>query len=355
MEKSVFVVGATGNVGRTFVSQVLDEGNSTQSPTKIVGLASSTTFIYNPSGLEKEQAMGFAQKNALGSRYDGLKELLGVLRGIETPLNVIDVTASPAMLSFHLSILGQTNHSMVTANKQPLILSSSDEFKALTKDDRRYEYGCSVMAGADAVYFIRDQKRLGEIPAGIIGCFSGTLGYVTSELEKGRNFSEIIREAKERGYTEPNPTVDLSGKDVAYKILILARTAGFDVSVGDIKLSPFIPLDNIPCDNVDLLLEGLKTMDEKLKNDMNSAKANGKTLRYIARTATKKGVLTISVGLENVDKRYSLGQLSGTANKIVIKTGPYGSNGNGDYSIEAPGAGVDITARNVRRGLLRVN
>ena len=66
--------------------------------------------------------MGFAQKNALGSRYDGLKELLGVLRGIETPLNVIDVTASPAMLSFHLSILGQTNHSMVTANKQPLIL-----------------------------------------------------------------------------------------------------------------------------------------------------------------------------------------------------------------------------------------
>ena len=159
------------------------------------------------------------------------------------------------------------------------------------------------MAGADAVHFIRDQKRLGEIPAGIIGCFSGTLGYVTSELEKGRNFSEIIREAKERGYTEPNPTVDLSGKDVAYKILILARTAGFDVSVGDIKLSPFIPLDNIPCDNVDLLLEGLKTMDEKLKNDMNSAKANGKTLRYIARTATKKGVLTISVGLENVDKR----------------------------------------------------
>jgi aspartokinase/homoserine dehydrogenase 1 len=354
MARSVFVVGATGNVGNAFVAQTLAQGNSVKIPTKIVGVASSKSFMYDPSGLDGKTLTAFAKKMIPGTAYNGLPDLQTMLRDIKEPVSVIDVTASPDMLGVHLFLIKNTNHNVVTANKQPLVASSVAEFRQLTEDKTRYEYSCSVMAGAGSVRFVRDLRDLGEIPEKIYGCFSGTLGYIATALENGNKFSDAVQEAMKRGYTEPNPAVDLSGKDVAYKILILTRSAGADVNMSDIQLKPFVPLTDQQSQDVNALIAGLPGMDATLKAGMDSAKADGGTLRYVARATFVNGVPAMSVSLETVGRLDPLGQLSGTANKIVVMTGPYGFNGNKPYVIEAPGAGNDITARNVRRDLLMI-
>src|SRR6185503_17098338 len=98
-------------------------------------------------------------------------------------------------------------------------------------------YRCSVMAGADAVPFLRDLHDIGDAPSLIQGCFSGTLGYITSMLETGMPFSKILGQALAEGYTEPDPRDDLNGLDVARKLTVLARTAGHPVNLQDFAVA----------------------------------------------------------------------------------------------------------------------
>src|SRR3989344_9096498 len=107
------------------------------------------------------------------------------------------------------------------------------------------------MAGSDAVPFLLDLRDLNETLYGIEGCFSGTLGYITSELDKGRKFSEILNETDSRGYTEPDPRDDLRGFDVARKIIVLARSAGHEVGIKNIKPQPFIPEEYLKNESID--------------------------------------------------------------------------------------------------------
>ena len=155
-------------------------------------------------------------------------------------------------------------------------------------------------------------------------------------MEKGKLFSEIVNKAKDLGYTEPNVADDLNGKDVAKKILILARTAGFDINFEDIQLEPFIPENYL--ENIDNISE----LNDYFKEKVIQASSKGCVLRYVARFEGNK----IKVGLEEVKKDSPLGILNETLNKLVITTS-YGT-----YTIEAPGAGLEITAQNIRRDLL---
>ena len=205
------------------------------------------------------------------------------------------------------------------------------------------------MAGAEAVDKIMDLRDLGEMPTEIMGSFSGTLGYIASEIEAGRKFSDVLKDAIDMGYTEPNPVVDLSGEDVAKKMLILVRTAGFDINLSDIKLSSFVPREYFMGERLDASPESVQKLDAFLSEKMEVAKKNGGTLRYVARFKLNGSKPEMSVGLEFVSLKEPLGKLQGTANKIVVKARIYGAK---YYTVEAPGAGISITAMNVRRDLL---
>ncbi|MAE42974.1 hypothetical protein CMO93_04330 [Candidatus Woesearchaeota archaeon] len=360
MIQDVFIVGATGNIGRTLVKQILVSGDTNPdihvNPTRIVGVASSANFIYQPRGISHEQAYSFADGQYSQSQaYNGLGHLLSVARAGHKPENsslvFVDVTAlNKPMTDFHLATIQSSPFGIVTANKNPAALSDYGIFQELTKDPNRYDYRCSVMAGAEAVSMLRDLKDINDAPKTIQGCFSGTLGYITSELEKGRKFSEIVKDAKDKGYTEPDPRDDLNGLDVARKLLVLARTAGYEVGIDDIDISPFIPQDYFNGGDVGSFLGSIKQLDAEFKAKMEQAAERGMTFRYVANLDATKEVPKLEVSLKEVPLQSPLGNLKGTSNKIVIISNSYPEEN--PYSVEAPGAGLRVTAQNIRRDLL---
>ncbi len=357
MLQDVFIMGATGRVGRTLVSQIFDKGDTNpflhENPTRIVGLSSrSPFFLFNKNGITQKNALEYLKgKSGYCPSYP--KRWLEVvcedydLNDKSKKLTFIDVTNAEEMLDFHLNVIEATPYGIVTANKNPLSLCDFSRFHRLTRETNRYGYRCSVMAGAEAVNKIRDLKDLGDLITEISGCFSGTLGYITSELEKNLRFSEIVKKAKDIGYTETNPADDLSGKDVAKKLLILSRTAGYDIKV--IKVGPLIPKSYLSENNINSFFEGLEKLDEKFRVKVHDARDRGNVLRYVASFKLVDNEPRASVGLREVSIGSPLGSLQGTRNKIVIKTKTYS---NDFYSVEAPGAGLEITAQNIRRDLL---
>ncbi len=352
MVEKIFIIGATGKVGKELVSQILAKdtnGMKHKNPTTIVGLASGSSFIYDREGLSAKSALSFASRSTNGERYSKLFEIADLLEKSNDVVRIVDVTPSENITDFHLRVIRKSKNTIVTANKNPLVLSDYKTFEALTSKTQRYNFRCSVMAGAEAVDKIRDLRDLEDLPVSIEGCFSGTLGFVLSELEAGRRFSEAVREAVRRGYTEPHPGADLDGSDVAKKILILARTAGYAFDLNDVELSPFIPKEYLNENDINSFIERLAGLDSQFKSETETARREGKRLRYIARFTKTGNRPQISTALEAVDAESPIGRLTGILNKIVVRTKTYGDY---FYSVEAPGAGVEITAQNVRRDLL---
>lgn len=360
MIQNLFILGATGKVGSTLVRQIFERDDTDSSihanPTRIVGLASSKEYVFMPDGISREQAYDFIERRSgLTLKYENLNQIFNIVNNgngyDHKMLAFVDVTAvNEPMAKFHLDVIRKTPYSIVTANKNPIALSDYGTFIELTKKLDRYGYRCSVMAGAEAVAFLRDLKDVNDHPKSIQGCFSGTLGYIASELEKGRKFSEIILEARNKGYTEPDPRDDLNGLDVARKLIVLARTAGFSAELKDIKVTPFIPKSYFKDESLEKFLESIQTLDLEFGKKFAEARKRGMTLRYVAQMSLVNGIPNLDVSLKEVPKESPLGSLKGTLNKIVVVSSTYPEKS--PYSVEAPGAGLEITAQNIRRDLL---
>lgn len=360
MMQNLFIIGATGKVGSALVRQIFEkkdtDSNIHANPTRIIGLASSEEYAFMPEGISRQQAYDFIEKRSgITQKYDDFNQLLKAAdNGKDYDGNMlvfVDVTAvNKPMAKFHLKVIRETPYSIVTANKNPVALSDYGTFIELTKKLDRYGYRCSVMAGAESVAFLRDLKDVNDQPKFMQGCFSGTLGYVSSELEKGRKFSEIILEARDKGYTEPDPRDDLNGLDVARKMIVLARTAGFSAGLKDIKVDPFIPKGCFKDESIEEFLASIKVLDSEFGKRFSEAKKRGMTLRYVAQMDAAHGIPSLDVSLKEVSKESPLGSLKGTLNKIVVVSSTYPESS--PYSVEAPGAGLEVTAQNIRRDLL---
>ncbi|MBI2101932.1 hypothetical protein HYT53_04965 [Candidatus Woesearchaeota archaeon] len=359
MIQDLFIIGATGNVGGTFINQILENGgvnpcNPGQFE-RIVGLASKTNFVFSPEGLSKQQIASFRAKNYQGTqRFINLGELVEDVdrnyRQNSSRLVFVDATnAIQPMTHFHLEVLGRTHYGIATANKNPTALSHYAVFKQLTEDPTMYGYRCSVMAGAGAVDFLRDSLYLGDRLHKIEGCFSGTLNYIPWRMEEIK-FSEALAEARGR-YTEPDPREDLNGLDVARKVIVLARTAGYNVGLEDIKMDPFIPKEYfVAGESIEDFMERAKgELDEMFAERIVKARERGMVLRYPAVMEVDSGTPKVELSLKEVPKDSDLGRLKGTLNQIEIYSTRYKEY---PILIKAPGAGVDITASNIGWDLL---
>ena len=355
MIQDVFIIGATGKVGRTLARQIIERGDTDSrrhlNPTRVVGLASSSNLIYSPKGLPHDEVFKFVErKNDNYKKYSALGELLDTAKHEKNNLVFVDATSlNEPMTDFHLRLIEETPYGIVTANKNPIALSSYETFQRLTNDVKRYGYRCSVMAGAHAVPFLQELRDVNDPPLILQGCFSGTLGYISSELEKGRKFSEILHEAYKKGYTEPHPRDDLSGLDVARKLVVLARTAGYNANIKDIDLAPFVPKKFLEEEDINKFMEGINSLDEDFTSRMNNALKKSHTLRYVAQMDARDGI-KLSVSLMEVPKKGSFGSLAGTLNQLAVVTNTYPEDG--PYLIQSPGAGLKVTAQNIRGDLL---
>ena len=262
---------------------------------------------------------------------------------------IIDCSASSAVADHYPKWLAAGIH-VLTPNKQagggPLARYRA--VQAAAKSGRaRWRYEATVGAGLPVIGTLRDLIDTGDRIERIEGIFSGTLAYLFNRFDGQAPFSELVRQAKQAGYTEPDPRDDLSGLDVARKLVILGREMGLELSVDDVHVESLVPAALADA-SVDGFLQGLSSFDEPMRQRFEAARDNQQVLRYCA-------VLDASgraeVALKALPAFHPFAHIALTDNIVSFATARYRNN---PLIVRGPGAGPDVTAAGVFADLLRV-
>src|SRR4051794_29099986 len=240
---------------------------------------------------------------------------------------------------------------VVLSNKAPLALPLQNPLAAglwATAGPRghlRYEATCG--AGLPVISTLRSLLDSGDEPIEIVGALSGTLGAIFTDLGNQASFSQAVRSAKAKGFTEPDPRDDLSGLDVARKALILARTIGRLVNLDEIAVENLVPEAlQVQAVSVPEFMDRLGELDAEWTQRADAARAAGATLKYVA-TIPVAG--PIAVGVREVSTESLLGALQGPENVVVIRSARYDAN---PLTIVGPGAGAAVTAAGMTSDML---
>ncbi|MCG8698819.1 MAG: bifunctional aspartate kinase/homoserine dehydrogenase I, partial [Bacteroidales bacterium] len=239
--------------------------------------------------------------------------------------------------------------SVVTANKVACS-SSYDTYKKL-KDlaqsrNVKFIFETNVGAGLPVISTLNDLLKSGDKILGLEAVLSGTLNYIFNELGEDKPLSKVIMTAKELGYSEPDPRLDLNGLDVKRKILILSRECGYQLELEDIELVPLLPGDCFE-GTVDEFWEKVKHYDEEYENNRKKVVAEGKQWRYVATMENGKA----KVELKALDKSHPAHKLEGSNNIVLIKSERYLEQ---PMLIQGYGAGAEVTAAGVFADVIRV-
>ncbi len=329
-EASLTLLGF-GQIGRELARQIV-----TQQPhlrgnvdLKITGVADRSGVKIDERGFSPAALQRLAKQKAAGTPFDGQRlEALWPLPSYRPIL--VDLTSDET--SELLAEAMRHGFNIVLANKKPLAgpQASFDRLIETAKErglSLRYE--ATAGAGLPVLDTIAKLQQAGDKIETIVGCFSGTLGYIMTELEKGVAFSAAVQRASELGYTEPDPRDDLSGMDVARKALILARTLGHRAEMAEIRLQP------------------LDFSDDEFRERIARARREKRVLRYVARIRPR----SISVGLEDVPETSPTANLCGTDNQVAIYSKRYSAN---PLVVTGPGAGATVTAAGVLNDIVAI-
>ncbi|HEY6451723.1 MAG TPA: bifunctional aspartate kinase/homoserine dehydrogenase I [Steroidobacteraceae bacterium] len=239
---------------------------------------------------------------------------------------------------------------IVTPNKKANSgeLSYYESLKVARRESgAHYLYETTVGAGLPVIQTLRDLRETGDEITRIEGIFSGTLAYLFNVYDGSTPFSAIVREAKQRGYTEPDPRDDLSGTDVARKLIILGREMGLKLELGDVEVESLVPAD-LAAGSSEQFLAGLSRYDRPMQQRYEAARARGKVLRYVG-AVSADGRAT--VGLIELDVRHAFANIALTDNVVRYATARYCEN---PLIVQGPGAGPAVTAGGVFADLLRL-
>jgi aspartokinase/homoserine dehydrogenase 1 len=263
---------------------------------------------------------------------------------------IIDCSASAEIAKCYPDWLAAGIH-VVTPNKKANTLEMA--FYDRLHDSRRnggahYLYEATVGAGLPVIQTLRDLRETGDEIRRIEGILSGTLAYLFNVWDGSQPFSTIVRDAKAKGYTEPDPRDDLSGVDFARKIVILGREMGLRLEMSDVQLEGLVPPVLSNC-GVDEFLARLPEFDAPMLKRLEAARARGKVLRYVGTldAATCKA----TVGLVELDRSHTFANINLTDNVVRFTTSRYNQN---PLVVQGPGAGPEVTAGGVFADLLRV-
>jgi aspartokinase/homoserine dehydrogenase 1 len=260
---------------------------------------------------------------------------------------IIDCTADEGIAARYADWLGKGIH-VITPNKKAFsgdLASYAELGAAAERGGSHYLYETTVGAALPIIKTIRDLVDTGDRIHSIKGILSGTLAYLFNVYDGSKPFSTLVAEARDAGFTEPDPRDDLSGMDVARKLTILARELGQDIEIGDFPVENLIPEDLRELD-VDGFLAGLERYDDDMLARYREAEATGHRLRYIA-TLDDEG--QANVGLQSVPSTDAFSHMQLTDNLVQFSTDRYEKN---PLVIQGPGAGPEVTAGGVFGDLL---
>jgi len=263
---------------------------------------------------------------------------------------LIDCSASQAVADRYAEWLKRGIH-VITPNKRAHSgpIAYYQDLKRLSSGRRtHFLYEATVGAGLPVIQTLKDLVETGDEIRSISGIFSGTLAYLFNVFDGTRPFSEIVRDAKSRGYTEPDPRDDLSGTDVARKAVILAREAGLTLELADITVESLVPAALAKA-SVDEFMKRLPDFDAPMAERVAAAKKAGKVLRYVANIDV--GARTAKVGLEAFAPSHPFANISLTDNIVQFVSGRYCDN---PLIVRGPGAGPAVTAGGIFADLLRL-
>ncbi len=349
-ELHLFMVGV-GLIGSTLIRQMRKQADSLRDnlgiELKIIGLANSKQMLFNEEGIN----MG-KWKVELKNQGEPLDLAVFVERMKELNLSntiFIDNTASEQVTHFYETIL-DSSISISTPNK---IATSSSllQYQRLrqiaAKRGVKFMYETNVGAGLPVISTLHDLMVSGDRVLKIEAVLSGSLSYIFNKFDGTEPFSQIVYEAKVKGYTEPDPREDLSGADVKRKVVILGREMGWPLELADVTVKPLIPSELMKIPDVGAFFEELKKMDSYFDELVKEAHGKGCVLRFIATLQDE----TAEISLKSVDATHPFYTLSGSDNMIVFTTERYNER---PLVVRGPGAGAEVTAAGVFAEIIKI-
>ena len=346
-EINLFVIG-TGNVGKKLIGQIKKQQPALLSHQnlrlKVTGLINSRKMIINTEGIELEK---WEDHLSNGSTAD-LKEFVSRMIGMNLRNAVlVDVTANEKVPQQYATLL-KKSMSVVACNK----IAASDRYetysslKALALSyNCKFLFETNVGAALPIIGTLNDLVRSGDKINSIEAVLSGTLNYVFNHYNGSKPFAEVVWDAQQEGYTEPDPRLDLSGTDVMRKIMILARESGYKLEMEDITCHSFLP-DDCTKGSVENFYAAMRNHEDHFLQLLNNAKTVGAKLKFVARFEEGKA----SVGLQHIQSDSEMYHLYGKDNIVLFKTSRYPEQ---PLIVKGAGAGADVTASGVFADIMR--
>ncbi|MDX1617336.1 MAG: hypothetical protein R3224_01020 [Balneolaceae bacterium] len=315
---------------------------------RLTGVSNSTQFLIDQEGISMEE-----WKEELAKRGEpaDINRFIRKMKELNLSISIfIDCTASDEVANIYSDVL-ESSVSIVTANKKAnsSSLAKYEELQELAlRNNVAYLYETNVGAGLPVVATLKEQILTGDEIQKIEGVFSGTLSYIFNTYDGTTPFSQVVRTAREKGFTEPDPREDLNGQDVGRKLLILAREAGLKLEFENIEIQNLVPEPAREVPTVDEFFEILEKYDDDFLDLYNEADSENKNLCYIARY--ENGQATVQ--LEKVGPDHPFYSLSGSDNIISFKTAHYEES---PIVVKGPGAGANVTASGIIADILRIS
>lgn len=347
---NIFLVG-TGLIGNALITMMnvqfekLAKENLLE--VNVVAVANSRKMLFGEEGLPLESCIDDMKADGEPMDMQVFVDRMNSLN--KTNSILVDCTSSESVTDFYGAVL-DANISIVTPNKKANSGTWGKYQKLKSAAFRRgvkFFYETNVGAGLPVINTLNDLLLSGDKVISIEGVLSGTLNFIFSSFTEGKKFSEVVREAKVKGYTEPDPRDDLSGMDVARKILILSRETGLDLELSDVKVENLVPEDCRGAMTVEEFLASLEKHDPAFEQLRRDAASRKEKLRYKAVLQNGK----VSVHLGSVDEQHPFYSLSGSDNIILLTTERYHDR---PMVIRGPGAGAAVTAAGVFADIIRI-
>lgn len=345
---NLFVCGV-GTVGGQLLEQIHDQYEELKRTKRlklnVVGIATSKKALFNRDGIDLanyRQLLADAPESNDKKLRDAIIEM-NCFNSV-----FVDCTASKDVAEIYQPLL-EHNISVIAANK--IAASSSYEKYALLKETALargvfFRYETNVGAGLPIIGTINDLRNSGDVILKIEAVLSGTLNFIFNELSADVTMSEAVRRAKEQGYSEPDPRIDLSGKDVIRKLVILAREAGYKVEKTDVEKHLFIP-DEFFEGSIEEFWKNLPQLDADFEARRKQLDAEGKRWRFVATFDYGK----LSVALKEVDSTHPFYNLQGSNNIVALTTERYREY---PMLIQGYGAGASVTAAGVFANIMSI-
>jgi len=347
---SIGLIGP-GTVGSVLLGQMatqIDRLRELNLDLRVRGITSSTRMLLEETTVDLSR---WSERLAEAGEPLDMQKFINHVQADYVPHTVvIDCTASEDVAAQYRDWLTRGIH-IVTPNKKANSGLAS-YYKSLQEARRatgtHYLYEATVGAGLPVIQTLRDLRETGDDITQIEGIFSGTLAYLFNVFDGSESFSSIVRAAKAKGYTEPDPRDDLSGVDVARKLIILGREMGLSLEMSDVHVEGLVPEALVKC-SLDEFMQRLPESDASMAAMLADARKKHQVLRYVGRIDATGNA---TVGLMRLDGKHAFANIALTDNVVRFATRRYCDN---PLIVQGPGAGPEVTAAGVFSDLLRLS